>query len=159
MSTEIELHFTVNERAVRLKIDPGMRLLDLLRDRLRLTGTKEGCGKGECGACTVLMDGKPVDSCLVLACQVEGASIVTIEGLSQKGKLHPMQQAFIDEGAVQCGFCIPGMIMSAVALLTENPDPSLDDIQYALGGNLCRCTGYSKIFRAVERAAAVMRGK
>ena len=121
-----------------LEISPQERLLDVLRDRLGLLGTKEGCGSGDCGACTVLMNGRPVTSCMILAATVDGADILTIEGLEENGELHPIQQAFIDEGAVQCGFCTPGMIISALALLKENPDPSEDDIRRAIAGNLCR---------------------
>ena len=131
-----------------------MRLLDLLRNVFRLTGTKEGCGEGECGACTVIVNGKTVNSCLVLAGQAEGAEIITIEGLSVDGKPGKLQQAFIEAGAVQCGFCTPGMILSAKALLDENPKPSDEDIKVALSGNLCRCTGYAKIVDAVRAAAS-----
>ena len=140
-----------------LDISPQERLLDVLRDRLGLLGTKEGCGSGDCGACTVLMNGRPVTSCMVLAATVDGADILTIEGLETNGELHPIQQAFIDEGAVQCGFCTPGMIISALALLQENPDPSDDDIRRAIAGNLCRCTGYARIFAAIRVAAERMR--
>lgn len=140
-----------------LDISPQERLLDVLRDRLGLLGTKEGCGSGDCGACTVLMNGRPVTSCMVLAATVDGAEILTIEGLETNGELHPIQQAFIDEGAVQCGFCTPGMIISALALLQENPDPSDDDIRRAIAGNLCRCTGYARIFAAIRVAAERMR--
>jgi aerobic carbon-monoxide dehydrogenase small subunit len=151
------LRFTVNQRPVEVTIDPTRRLLDVLRDDLRLVGTKEGCGKGECGACTVFLNGRPVDACLTLAIQVEGQEVVTIEGLAREGRLDTVQDMFIREGGVQCGFCIPGMLMSARALLDENSDPTLEDVKYALGGNLCRCTGYAKIFQAVMCAARVER--
>ncbi len=153
----MRVRFVVNGRTVERETDAGTRLLDLLREGLGLTGTKEGCGEGECGACTVLLDGRAVNSCLVLAPQVDGKEVVTVEGLAQGEKLHPIQQAFVDEGAVQCGFCTPGFIMATYALLRENPDPSDDEIRSALEGNLCRCTGYTKIVQAVRRAAKVMR--
>jgi carbon-monoxide dehydrogenase small subunit len=135
-----------------------MTLLAFLREQLKLTGTKEGCGNGQCGACTVIMDGKAVNSCLVLAVQADGARITTIEGVEGPDGLHPLQQAFIDEGAVQCGFCTPGMILSAKALLDENADPDEGEIKEALSGNLCRCTGYVKIIRAVKNAARRLSG-
>lgn len=131
-----------------------MRLLDVLREVLGLTGTKEGCGEGECGACTVLVDGKPVDSCLVLIGQVQGRAITTIEGLSNGKELHPLQQAFIDEGAIQCGYCTPGMILAAKALLDSNPNPGEEEIRRSISGNLCRCTGYQKIIKAVQAACS-----
>ncbi|MEN6369549.1 MAG: (2Fe-2S)-binding protein [Thermotogota bacterium] len=149
----MKVRFTVNGRAVSVEADAEMRLLDALRDELHLTGTKEGCGEGECGACTVLLDGHPVNSCLVLAVQVEGRGILTIEGLADGPRLHPIQQAFVDAGAVQCGFCTPGFVMSTYALLREHPTPSDEEILTALEGNLCRCTGYVKIVDAVKRAA------
>ncbi|MEL7609150.1 MAG: (2Fe-2S)-binding protein [Bacillota bacterium] len=145
--------FHINGKEYRAEIDPSMRLLDLLRETFSLTGTKEGCAEGECGACTVVLDGVAVDSCLVLAGQAEGAKIITIEGLSEKAQLDRLQQAFIDAGAVQCGFCTPGMILSAYALLERNPNPSEEEIRVAISGNLCRCTGYQKIVRAIEIAA------
>jgi len=151
----IKLH--VNGRAVSCDVDPSMRLLDLLREELHLTGTKEGCGEGECGACTVLLDGQPVNSCLLLAPQADGKTVLTVEGLSSGQTLHPVQQAFVDKGAVQCGFCTPGFILSAVALLEANPSPSDEEILTALEGNLCRCTGYTKIVEAVRYAAALKR--
>jgi carbon-monoxide dehydrogenase small subunit len=153
----MRVRFVVNGRTVERETDAGTRLLDLLREGLGLTGTKEGCGEGECGACTVLLDGRAVNSCLVLAPQVDGKEVVTVEGLAQGEKLHPIQQAFVDEGAVQCGFCTPGFIMATYALLRENPDPSDDEIRSALEGNLCRCTGYAKILNAVRYAAELMR--
>ncbi len=150
---KISLKITVNSQEHRLKIDPNLRLLDLLRDELRLTGVKEGCGVGECGACTVLLGGEPVNSCLVLAGQCEGKEVLTIEALEEGGELHPLQQAFIDHGAVQCGFCTPGMVMSAKALLDRNPRPDDDEIKVAISGNICRCTGYRQIVEAVRSAA------
>ncbi|PRR69518.1 Nicotinate dehydrogenase small FeS subunit [Moorella humiferrea] len=151
------IKLTVNGRLYQVDVPADTTLLELLRDYLGLTGTKEGCGKGECGACTVIMDGLAVDSCLIPAAKADGAEIQTVEGLaSPDGRLHPLQEAFIGEGAVQCGFCTPGMIMSAKALLDRNPNPSREEIKDALAGNLCRCTGYAKIIAAVEKAAAVM---
>lgn len=150
---KIVLKITVNGKKYRLKIDPNLRLLDLLRDQLRLTGTKEGCGIGECGACTVMIDGSPVNSCLVLAGQCEGKEVLTIEGLEVEGKLHPLQEAFINQGAVQCGFCTPGVIMSAKALFDHNPQPSEEEIKEAISGNICRCTGYRQIVEAIKSAA------
>ncbi|OIQ60893.1 nicotinate dehydrogenase small FeS subunit [Moorella thermoacetica] len=147
----------VNGREYRVEAPADITLLDLLREYLGLTGTKEGCGKGECGACTVLLDGQAVNSCLIPAAKAEGAEVLTIEGLAAPdGKLHPLQEAFITGGAVQCGFCTPGMILSAKALLDSNPRPCREEIKVALSGNLCRCTGYAKIIAAVEKAAAVM---
>jgi len=151
------LQCTLNGRPIDRMVDPTARLLDTLREDFYLTGTKEGCGKGECGACTIFMDGRPVDACLVLTIQAEGRRIVTIEGLARENRLDSVQEMFLEEGGVQCGFCIPGMVMAARALLDENPDPSEDEVRYALGGNLCRCTGYQKIFRAVLRAARIER--
>ena len=134
-----------------------MTLLDFLREELSMKGTKKGCDSGHCGACTVIMDGKTINACLVLAVQADGKEILTIEGLSSGGKLHPLQEAFVEEGAVQCGFCVPGMILSAKALLDEKDDPSEEEIREALSGNLCRCTGYVKIIKAVQKAATLMR--
>ncbi len=148
---------TVNGQAYEVILEPHMLLIDVLRDALGLTGTKYACGAGDCGACTVLIDGRPAFSCLTLAVTAKGKSIVTIEGVAAAGELHPLQQAFIDKGAVQCGFCTPGMVLSAKALLDEDPEPTRDDIKRALGGNLCRCTGYVKIVDAVEAAGEVMR--
>ena len=141
----------VNGREYEISTEPRRTLLDVLRYDLRLTGTKEGCGAGSCGSCTVLMDGNAVNSCLVFIGEVEGKDITTIEGLSKDGKLHPIQQAFIDEGAVQCGFCTPGMILTAKALLDTNPQPDETEIREGISGNLCRCTGYDKIVRAIMR--------
>ena len=149
-----EIHFTVNgdRRAVRV---PAMkRLLDVLREDLRLTGTKEGCGEGECGSCSVRMNGELVNSCLVPVLQAEGAQVETVEGLARNGKLHPLQQAFLDCGGAQCGICTPGMLMAAAHLLARNPNPCLAEIREGLAGNLCRCTGFTRIFESVAAAAA-----
>lgn len=145
----------VNGDAVQKEINSDLRLIDFLRENLRLTGVKEGCGEGECGACTVLLNGDPVNSCLVLAVQAEGAEIITIEGLAENGELNLLQKAFIDYGAVQCGFCTPGMILSAKALLDKNPHPSETEIRRAISGNLCRCTGYQAIVDAVHAVHAI----
>jgi carbon-monoxide dehydrogenase small subunit len=142
----------VNEQEHEIAVEPGRTLLDILRYELGLTGTKEGCSTGSCGSCTVLLDGEAVNSCLVFAVEVEGKEITTIEGLAQQDKLHPLQQAFMDEGAVQCGFCTPGVILTAKAFLDSNPNPDESQIRQAIAGNLCRCTGYDKIVRAVMRA-------
>ncbi len=155
----LRIQLTVNKTAHDIEIEPRKTLLAVLRDRLGLTGTKEGCSTGDCGACTVLLDGQPVTSCLVLAASADGREITTIEGLVEDGKLHPVQQAFIDVGGLQCGFCTPGMIISAVALLRGNLSPTDDEIRSALAGNLCRCTGYTKIVEAIRRAAKEMRGR
>lgn len=141
--------FRVNGQEQEVLVDPRDTLLDTLRLNLELTGTKEGCGRGNCGSCTVLINGKAVNSCLVFAVEVQGQEIITIEGLQQGGRLHPLQQAFIDEGAVQCGFCTPGVIMAAKAFLNSNPHPSEIEVRQAIAGNLCRCTGYDKIVRAI----------
>jgi aerobic-type carbon monoxide dehydrogenase small subunit (CoxS/CutS family) len=153
----MNIRFRVNGKDAAVESPADRRLLDVLREDLHLTGTKEGCGEGECGACTVLVDGRPVNSCLVLAPQVEGCDVLTIEGLAQGTRLHPVQAAFVETGAVQCGFCTPGFVLSAYALLRDNPSPTDDDILTALEGNLCRCTGYAKIVSAVQRAAERMR--
>ena len=150
----MQLSFTLNGAAIALDAPGSARLLDLIRNDCGLTGTKEGCGKGECGACSVLLDGQVVNACLVLACQVQGRTVGTIEGLERNGELDALQQAFVDAGAVQCGFCIPGMLLAASALLRNNPQPGDDDIARALSGNLCRCTGYRKIIAAVRACAA-----
>jgi carbon-monoxide dehydrogenase small subunit len=149
-----KIAFILNGLSVELAVDPGARLVDVLREKLDLTGTKEGCGQGECGACTVLLDGQAVNSCLVLAGQIRGRSVVTIEGLAKDGELDPLQEAFIAEGAVQCGYCTPGMLLSAKALLMQNPLPSEQEIKETIAGNLCRCTGYVKIVQAIKTAAA-----
>ena len=151
--TKTTVTFIVNGKEVTLKVGPKERLLDTLREQLKLTGTKEGCSVGECGACTVILDGKAVSSCLILTGQISGSEVLTIEGLETDGKLDPLQQAFIDHQAVQCGFCTPGMLMSAKALLMHNPHPSREEIKTALEGNLCRCTGYEQIIEAVESIA------
>ena len=153
MADTIEIAFTLNGRAERLRARSDARLLDLLREDLRLTGAKEGCGKGECGACTVVLDGQPVDSCLMMAYQADGAVVETIEGLARGERLHPLQEAFIEKGGVQCGICIPGMVLAAKALLDRKARPGYEDIRQGLAGNLCRCTGYTKIFEAVSAAA------
>ncbi|MEW6111118.1 MAG: (2Fe-2S)-binding protein [Thermodesulfobacteriota bacterium] len=157
MKTLIQL--TVNGEQVEAAVDPNRTLVQFLREDLELTGTKHGCGLGDCGACTVLLDGKPVNSCLVLAVQANGRSVLTIEGLAENGKLHPIQQAFVDKGAIQCGFCTPGMILSAKALLDTNTKPTEIEIRTAISGNLCRCTGYQKIVQAIQTAAEEMTGK
>jgi len=149
----VEVSFVVNGSLVRRRVGAGRRLLDVLRADLRLTGAKEGCGKGECGACTVLVDGEPVDSCLMMAWQADGAMIETVEGLEEGDSMDPLQASFIDRGGVQCGVCIPGMLMAARALLNFDPDPDDAAIRAGLAGNLCRCTGYTKIFEAVAEAA------
>ncbi len=150
---EMEISFTVNKKQYRLLVPPNMTLLDVLREKLKLTGTKEGCGKGECGACTVIFNGRSANSCLILAPQADGAEILTIEGVGTIDNLHPIQKAFVDEGAVQCGFCTPGMVMSSFYLLNKNPNPTEEEIREGLSGNLCRCTGYVKIIKAVEKAS------
>jgi len=145
--------FIVNGKEVTLKVGPKERLLDTLREQLKLTGTKEGCSVGECGACTVILDGKAVSSCLIFTGQIGGSEVLTIEGLEVDGNLDALQQAFIDYHAIQCGFCTPGMLMSAKALLIHNPHPSREEIKTALDGNLCRCTGYEQIIEAIESVA------
>lgn len=150
----ITVNFTVNKKAVSVETAPNKRLLDLLHDDLGLTSVKEGCSEGECGACTILFNGEPVTSCCMLAGQAEGAEIITLEGISVDGKPDVVQQAFLEAGAVQCGFCIPGMILNAEALLMKNPHPTTEEIKVAMSGNLCRCTGYAKIEKAVALAAS-----
>ena len=157
MGRKHQIQITVNEAEYDLLVHPNRTLLDLLRYDLGLTGTKEGCDEGDCGACTVIVSGKVVTSCLVLAVEVDGAAITTIEGLHDGDELHPIQQAFVDSGAVQCGFCTPGMILTTKALLDEIPDPSEEDIKHYLEGNLCRCTGYTKIIDAVNIAIKQMK--
>ena len=153
------VRFTVNGRGVEVGTHPMARLLDVLREELALTGTKEGCGEGECGACSVLVDGELVNSCLVPVAQVAGAEVTTIEGVARDGELHPVQRAFVSHGGAQCGICTPGMVIAAVALLAEHPQPSEEQIRTGLAGNLCRCTGYVKIFDAVAAAAADPEGE
>lgn len=147
----LKVSFVLNGKQIEIETEPNKRLLDLLRDDLNLTGTKEGCSIGECGACTVIMNGKAVNSCLVLAGEIDGSEIITIEGIAQNGNLHPLQENFLKYGAVQCGFCTPGMILSAYALLKQNPFPDEETIKEAIAGNLCRCTGYKQIIEAVKR--------
>lgn len=149
----IPIDIKVNGEQHMVEVEPNTTLLEFLRDSLRLTGTKEGCGLGECGACVVLVEGRPVNSCLMLAADANGCDVTTIEGLMINGTLHPVQQSFIDEGAVQCGFCTPAMVVSAKALLDRNPEPSEEEIREALSGVLCRCGSYKKIIRAVQAAA------
>jgi aerobic carbon-monoxide dehydrogenase small subunit len=151
---KIAIAMTVNGEPHTVQTWPMMRLLDVLREELGLTGTKEGCGEGECGACSILLDGRLVNSCLVPALQADGARITTIEGIATSERLHAMQQAFIDCGGAQCGICTPGMIVAAVSLLEENPHPTEDEIRNGLAGNLCRCTGYMRIFEAVKQGGA-----
>jgi len=148
-----KISFFVNGRWCEVEVDPNLTLAECLRNELYLTGVRVSCGAGECGACTVLIDGKSVNSCLVLAKQAEGKEILTIEGLNQGKDIHPIQQSFVDVGAVQCGYCTPGMILSTKALLDVNPNPTLEEIKVGLSGNLCRCTGYIKIFKAVKLSA------
>ncbi len=143
------LTITVNEEVYELEVPANRTLLDVIREECGLTGTKQGCGNGECGACTVLLDGEPVNACLVLALQANGKRVITVEGLSEGEKLHPIQEAFIAHGAIQCGFCTPGMVLSIKALLDKNPHPQELEIREALTGNLCRCTGYQKIVEAI----------
>jgi carbon-monoxide dehydrogenase small subunit len=149
----IPIDLDVNGRKYHLEVKPNEILINVLRDRLFLTGTKYGCGLGECAACTVIADGRPILSCQSLAVSMAGVVITTIEGIAENGRLHPLQEAFIEEGAIQCGFCTPGMIMSAKSLLDSNPDPDDDQIKNALRGNFCRCTGYINILRAIRSAA------
>lgn len=155
-----EISFILNGSEVSVMVDGHLRLIDVLRKTLGLTGTKEGCGEGECGSCTVIVDGRAVNSCLYPALEIEGKSVITIEGLySPENKLSVIQQAFVDNGAIQCGFCTPGMVISAWSLLDSNPDPSEEEIRNALQGNLCRCTGYVQIVEAVKQAAIQIKRK
>ena len=149
----MEVELLVNGKKEKINIQSNVTLLHLLREELMLTGTKEGCGIGQCGACTVLLDGRAVNACLVLAADVQGKEVWTIEGLTRHGELHPVQKAFIECNAIQCGFCTPGMIMVTVALLKENPHPTLDEVKEAIKGNFCRCTGYKKILEAIQQGA------
>ena len=155
----VHVSTTVNGDATEFVCQPGETLLDVLRNRLGLTGAKEGCGTGDCGACSVTVDGRLVCSCLVLGAEVEGRDVTTVEGLAEGGKLHPLQSKFIEHAALQCGICTPGFLVAAKALLDRNPKPSEEEIRYALAGNLCRCTGYDKIVRAVDAAAKEVRRK
>ncbi len=156
--SRIHVTTTVNGDTLEYLADPRESLLDCLRDHLGLTGSKEGCGTGDCGACSVTLDGTLVCSCLVLGVEAEGKSIETIEGMANGSDLHPLQRKFVEHAALQCGFCTPGILVAAKALLTQNPDPTESEIRFWLAGNLCRCTGYDKIIRAVQDAAAEMRG-
>ena len=149
----------INQKPYTLDVQSHHTLLEVLRDQLNITGPKECCGVGECGACTILMDGKAVNACLILAVEADGSEIITIEGLGGPNSLSPMQKAFVDAGAVQCGFCTPGMIMAAQYLINTNPNPTEEDVRVALAGNLCRCTGYSRIFDAVLSVSKQMQGK
>jgi carbon-monoxide dehydrogenase small subunit len=157
MSTRRHISTTVNGDAAEFLAEPSATLLDALRDNLGLTGSKEGCGSGDCGACSVILDGRLVCSCLVLAVEAEGRRVETIEGMAEGGTLHPLQQKFLEHAALQCGFCTPGLLVAAKALLETNPDPTESEARYWLAGNLCRCTGYDKVIRAVMAAAAHMR--
>ncbi len=151
------IELRVNGETHEIAVEPNRTLLQALRDDLGLKGTKEGCGVGDCGTCTVLLDGRPVNSCMILAVTAAGREITTIEGVAPGGRLHPVQQAFVDHGAVQCGYCTPGMVLSSIALLRDNPDPTPEEIRVGISGNLCRCTGYQKIVEAVSAAGAVLR--
>lgn len=151
-----QISLRVNGRTFHSVVDARITLAEFLRENLGLTGTKQGCGEGECGACTVLLDGLPVASCCMLALEAQGHEVTTIEGLAKPNRLHPVQKAFVDHGAVQCGFCTPGMVLSAKALLDQNPNPTEQEIRSALSGNLCRCTGYQKIVEAVSAAASAL---
>ncbi len=153
------IQFNLNEDPISIEVEPHWPLLRVIRDELGLTGTKEGCGEGDCGACTVLLDGRAVNSCLMLAVDADGKSITTIEGLARGGELHPLQKVFLERGAVQCGFCTPGMILAAKALLDQKTHPTEEEIRLAIAGNLCRCTGYSKIVEAIQAAAEMQQGR
>lgn len=154
-----EVNFTINGASISASIEPNISLLTFIREHLGLKGTKEGCGAGDCGACTVLVNGETVNSCLMLAVEADGKEILTVEGLAANGEIDPIQQAFIDEGAVQCGFCTPGMLMSTKAILDNNPNPTEEEIKKGLSGNICRCTGYHQIVKAVERAVELRERK
>jgi carbon-monoxide dehydrogenase small subunit len=153
------INVRINGTDQELAVEPSWTLLETVREALGYTGAKEGCGTGDCGACSMLVDGRLITSCLMLAPQADGREVISIEGLATNGTLHPVQQAFIDTGGVQCGFCTPGMVMAATDLLTHNPKPTFEEIREGLAGNLCRCTGYTKIFQAVELAAQRMASK
>ena len=152
------LQLTVNGDVRQILVEPYYSLLDTLRDELHLTGTKKGCDEGDCGACTVMLNGKPVTSCMVLAHSAHDSQVTTVEGLASQEELHPVQQAFAEHGGLQCGFCTPGLLMSAVGLLERNPSPSAEEVRFAIGGNLCRCTGYSKVVESILAAAEVIIG-
>ncbi len=147
------IHIKINGQPQEVAVEPHWTLLEMVREQLALTGSKEGCGTGDCGACSMIVDGRLITSCLMLAPEADGSEVLTIEGLARNGELHPVQQSFIEAGGVQCGFCTPGMIMAAKALLDRNPRPTLEDVRLGLAGNLCRCTGYAKIYEAVLAAA------
>ena len=152
------LQLTVNGDVRQILVEPYYSLLDTLRDELHLTGTKKGCDEGDCGACTVMLNAKPVTSCMVLAHSAHDSQVTTVEGLASQEELHPVQQAFAEHGGLQCGFCTPGLLMSAVGLLERNPSPSAEEVRFAIGGNLCRCTGYSKVVESILAAAEVISG-
>jgi len=152
------IQLEVNGEIHEVSVKANETLLDVIRYKLELTGTKKGCDTGQCGSCTILLDGKPVNSCLILAMEARGKEILTVEGLAKNGQLHPLQEAFVQEGAVQCGYCTPGMLLSAKALLDENPSPTEEEVKEAIAGNLCRCTGYVKIVTAILAGAEKMRG-
>lgn len=154
-----EIKCVINGKPYELRLKPWRTLLEMIREDLQLTGTKEGCGQGECGSCTVIMGNKAVNSCLVPAVEADGQEITTIEGLVENDVLHPIQEAFVEQAGMQCGFCTPGMIMTAKALLENNPDPSEEEIREGIAGNFCRCTGYTKIIESIRAAAAVMEGR
>ena len=154
---ETNIEFNVNGKPEQVSAEPDMTLLYLLRDKLELTGTKDGCSSGDCGACVIMLDGRPVNSCMVLAAQAEGSTVVTIEGLARDGELHPVQRTFGETWAFQCGYCTPGMLVSCYALLESNDNPTREEILTAIAGNFCRCTGYQAVVKAVEQAAAELR--
>ncbi|MGD0074840.1 MAG: (2Fe-2S)-binding protein [Candidatus Binataceae bacterium] len=157
---KVPVQVTVNEKSYRVEIDTRMILADMLRDELRLTGTHIGCGTGSCGACTVMLNGRTVKSCCILAADVDGQEITTVEGLSTGAQqLHPIQEAFVEHQGLQCGYCTPGMVLSTLQLLTDNPNPNEDQIRHGIAGNLCRCTGYQNIVKSIEAAAKSMQGK
>jgi len=159
MTGNVVVRFILNNKEVEAIVPDNLLLADMIREHFGLTGTKIGCGMGECGACTILFDGKPVNSCLILACQANGHEITTIEGISSDGNLSALQKAFVDEGAVQCGFCTPGLVISATALLMDNPVPNEEEIRTAISGNLCRCTGYQSVVTAIQKVAEINRKK
>ncbi len=156
---DIKINFVINGKEETLSVSPERTLLEMLREDLMLMGTKEGCGRGDCGSCTVIMSGKTVNSCLVPAAEADGQEILTVEGMAKGENLHPLQQAFIENHGMQCGFCTSGMLIAAKALLDKNPDPTLEEIQEGLAGNFCRCTGYTQIFKSIQAAAKVMKGE